>query len=189
LGFRFRKRISLLPGIRLNFSKSGVSTSIGGRGATINLGSKGTRSTVGIPGTGLSYSERLTSGGKTDGVTSTQSGQSGNAGGYLRIIFIAGLVLLVLSQMSHKADPNISQAPAPTEAKAPATAIVKVSALNCRVLPAKNAAIKIKLVSGSSVTVIARQAEWSQVSNGTTPCWVFNSYLSWTLRDGSPSVQ
>jgi hypothetical protein len=61
MGFRFRRSIKLLPGIRLNVSKSGVSTSIGGRGAHINIGPRGTRGTVGIPGTGISYSERLDS--------------------------------------------------------------------------------------------------------------------------------
>jgi hypothetical protein len=47
--------VKLFPGVRLNLSKSGVSTSIGGKGGTINIGPKGTTATVGIPGTGLSY--------------------------------------------------------------------------------------------------------------------------------------
>lgn len=60
MGFRFRKSIKLLPGVRINLSKSGVSTSIGRPGATINVSDKGVRGTVGVPGTGVSYSERLT---------------------------------------------------------------------------------------------------------------------------------
>jgi hypothetical protein len=60
VGFRFRKSFKIAPGVRLNLSKSGVSTSIGGRGATLNVGGKrGARATVGIPGTGISYSEHL----------------------------------------------------------------------------------------------------------------------------------
>ena len=62
MGFRFRKSIKLFPGVRLNLSKSGVSTSIGRPGATINIGQRGTRATVGIPGTGLSYSEKVSAG-------------------------------------------------------------------------------------------------------------------------------
>ena len=58
MGFRFRRSIKLLPGIRVNLSKSGVSTSIGTRGATINIKGDRVRTTVGIPGTGLSYSEQ-----------------------------------------------------------------------------------------------------------------------------------
>jgi hypothetical protein len=58
MGFRFRKRIKLFPGVSVNLSRSGVSTSVGRPGATINLGAKrGARVTVGIPGTGISYSE------------------------------------------------------------------------------------------------------------------------------------
>src|SRR6266404_9708386 len=52
---RFRRSIRILPGIRLNFGKRGVSTSIGVRGAHITVGHGKVRTTVGLPGTGLSY--------------------------------------------------------------------------------------------------------------------------------------
>ena len=55
MGFRFHRSVRILPGVRLNFSKSGVSTSIGTRGAWLTFGRKGTRTTVGLPGTGISY--------------------------------------------------------------------------------------------------------------------------------------
>ena len=55
MGFRFRRRVRLFPGLWFNVSKSGVSTSIGGRGVTLNLGPRGTRTTVGVPGSGLSW--------------------------------------------------------------------------------------------------------------------------------------
>ncbi len=58
MAFRFQKRIKIAPGVRLNISKSGVSTSIGGRGGTVNLSSKGIRTTVGVPGTGMSWSKQ-----------------------------------------------------------------------------------------------------------------------------------
>ena len=56
LGVRYRKSIQIVPGVKLNISKSGISTSIGKPGATVNLSSRGTRVTTGLPGTGLSYS-------------------------------------------------------------------------------------------------------------------------------------
>jgi len=59
MGFRFRRRVRIMPGFWLNVSKSGVSTSIGRRGATLNLSSKGTRTTVGLPGSGLAYRSPL----------------------------------------------------------------------------------------------------------------------------------
>jgi hypothetical protein len=55
MGFRFRKSIKLLPGVRVNISKGGASLSVGGRGATANISKRGVRTTVGIPGTGFSY--------------------------------------------------------------------------------------------------------------------------------------
>ena len=58
MGFRFSRRIRIAPGIRLNLSKSGVSTSIGGRGAWLTFGRR-PRATISLPGTGLSYSQTL----------------------------------------------------------------------------------------------------------------------------------
>ena len=53
--FRFRKTFSVLPGVKVNLSKTGVSTSLGGKGATLNVGHGKRMVTLGIPGTGLSY--------------------------------------------------------------------------------------------------------------------------------------
>ena len=52
---RFRRSVSLFPGVHLNLSKSGVSASFGVPGATLNVGHRGVMATVGLPGTGLSY--------------------------------------------------------------------------------------------------------------------------------------
>ena len=60
MGFRFQKRISVLPGVKVNLSKTRVSTTIGGKGAGINIGPDGKPMvTVGIPGTGMSYRQPL----------------------------------------------------------------------------------------------------------------------------------
>ena len=59
MAFRFNRRISLFKGLRLNLSKSGTSVSVGGRGGWLTFGKKGTRATVGIPGTGMSWSEKI----------------------------------------------------------------------------------------------------------------------------------
>jgi len=62
MGFRFFRRMNIAPGVRLNFSKSGISPSFGVRGARVTLGRTGVRTTVGIPGTGLFYTEVAGSG-------------------------------------------------------------------------------------------------------------------------------
>ena len=59
--FRFRKTISVLPGVKVNLSKTGVSTSVGGKGATLNIGHGKKNVTLGIPGTGLSYRTQASS--------------------------------------------------------------------------------------------------------------------------------
>lgn len=59
MGLRYRKSIKVLPGVKLNISKSGISTSVGKPGSTLNLSKRGVRTTVGIPGTGLSYSRTI----------------------------------------------------------------------------------------------------------------------------------
>lgn len=59
--FRFRKTFSILPGVRINLSKTGVSGSLGGHGATVNIGKHGENVTLGAPGTGLSYRTPVTS--------------------------------------------------------------------------------------------------------------------------------
>jgi len=62
MGFRFSRRLSILPGLKLNFSGSGISLSAGVRGAHLNFGSRGTYASLGIPGTGLSYRQRIGAG-------------------------------------------------------------------------------------------------------------------------------
>lgn len=62
MALRFRKSFKVAPGVRLNLSKSGISTSIGGKGLTANLSKRGTRVTTSIPGTGISSSKFYGSG-------------------------------------------------------------------------------------------------------------------------------
>lgn len=59
MGFRFRRSVRLFPGVRLNLSSKGISTSIGVRGASVTVGPRGGHLNVGIPGTGLSYRQPL----------------------------------------------------------------------------------------------------------------------------------
>ena len=59
MGFSFRKRLKIIKGLYLNFSKNGVSTSIGGDGLTMNIGKNGTRVRTSIPGTGIRYTKKL----------------------------------------------------------------------------------------------------------------------------------
>jgi hypothetical protein len=60
MGFRFFKRIKILPGVSLNLGKKGTSVSVGPKGAKVTIGSNGKVTTsVGIPGTGIYYRETV----------------------------------------------------------------------------------------------------------------------------------
>lgn len=56
---RYQKRIKIGPGLRLNLSKSGVSLTVGPRGAHYTIGQNGRRTkSLGIPGSGISWVSR-----------------------------------------------------------------------------------------------------------------------------------
>ena len=56
MGFRFRRSVKILPGIRLNFGKKGfTSTTIGGKFFKTNISNRGVKHTVSLPRTGVSY--------------------------------------------------------------------------------------------------------------------------------------
>jgi len=59
MGLRFQKRIKILPGLRLNVSKTGISWTMGTRGASVTARDGKLTGNVGVPGTGLSHRKRL----------------------------------------------------------------------------------------------------------------------------------
>ena len=103
MGWRFRKSIRILPGVRINIGKKGVnSISLGKRGATLNVSDHGTRVTLGMPGTGLSYSEKI-SGGQTPAHHVAASAEPpfaddkpamGKAGLFLVLVMVAAALLV-----------------------------------------------------------------------------------------------
>jgi ATPases of the AAA+ class len=62
MGWRFRKYITIFPGVRLNISKSGISFTFGAKGASVNVGKDGAYLNTSIPGTGLYNRQKIYSG-------------------------------------------------------------------------------------------------------------------------------
>src|SRR5260221_11280088 len=89
MGFRFRRSIRILPGLRLNMGKRGVSASVGVRGAHVTVGHGKIRETVGVPGTGLSYTH-------VNGTHQEARGEAPAAGVRRHIPWVCVLVLLGL---------------------------------------------------------------------------------------------
>ena len=83
MGFRFRRRVKIAPGVHLNFGKRGTSVSLGGHGVTTNFSKRGTRTTYSLRGTGLSYT------------TKTQKASGCGCAIPMMLLIIAFVVLLV----------------------------------------------------------------------------------------------
>ncbi len=75
MGLKFRRRQKLFPGVYLNFSTKGVSTTVGIKGFNVNLGKKGAHLNTGIPGTGL-YDRKKISDWNNNPSTKTEPNQS-----------------------------------------------------------------------------------------------------------------
>lgn len=59
MSIRFQRRIKILPGLWLNLSKTGISLTMGTRGATVTARDGELTGNMGIPGTGISFRKRL----------------------------------------------------------------------------------------------------------------------------------
>lgn len=77
MGWRFSKRITIVPGVRLNISPNGLSASVGPRGLSMTMGRNGTYLNAGLPGTGLSYRQRLDGARQSPSTSSSSTGYSG----------------------------------------------------------------------------------------------------------------
>jgi len=63
MGWSYRRSRKIAPGIRVNFSKRGLGLSVGPHHAKISISPTGRRRlSVGLPGTGLRYTDSLSSG-------------------------------------------------------------------------------------------------------------------------------
>lgn len=71
MGVKFRRRQKLFPGVYLNFSAKGVSTTIGIKGFNVNLGNQGAYLNTGLPGTGLYDRKKITGIGNSNSTTTT----------------------------------------------------------------------------------------------------------------------
>ena len=62
MGVRYRRSVKICKGVRVNFSKTGVSYTVGSKGASVNFGRNGVYANTGIPGTGIYARERIDGG-------------------------------------------------------------------------------------------------------------------------------
>ena len=111
MGLRFRKSVKLGP-LRINFSKSGVGYSVGGKGYRVTKRADGkTQTTASIPGTGIAYpnvSGSATKGNPSGG--STPPGKSSGGSGerfelkFGHVLLIVFVLLMMASCMANTSD-------------------------------------------------------------------------------------
>ena len=94
MGFRFQKRIRIFKGLTLNLSQSGTSWTVGGRGASVNVRGDKLTGNAGIPGTGISYRERLDA-------QSTEPSASKPGIGAGTVVFVIFLLVVLFFVFGH----------------------------------------------------------------------------------------
>lgn len=193
MGFRFRKTIRLLPGVRLNISKGGFSTSIGRPGATINVGKRGVRGTVGLPGSGLSYSDMIVKRGQGK-IRSTHAigydTPNENSPKPRNPLIIAVAVVAVIAALlfaaglmsARQSTPLASQHSGTTPLVAPLssapasnqkTESAHVTAkTNCRANPNSHAKVIATISDSQDLTILDRQSGWIRITTDNEDCWV-----------------
>jgi hypothetical protein len=172
MGFRFHKSIGIIPGLRINLSKTGVSASVGGKGATVNISPKGVTGTAGIPGTGMSYRKSLT----PTGLELARRGRW-NKWWLLVVVVVAVFGFFyarrALLPKLLETTPAISKVvPGLSAVAGPKTLTVSAPTANCRATPARDGAVQTKLTKGLALDEVERQGNWVHVKSGAVECWV-----------------
>lgn len=174
MAIRFRKSLRIAPGVRLNLTQRGVSTTVGPRGASVSVGSRGTRANVGLPGTGLSYSQQLSRG---DGGGAPPSSTQAQGNGCALLGLIGFMVLLVgMCSSSRTSEPGNTVGS--SEPIASETAYVSAPSVNCRSAPSKDGSVVAGWQQGDATTVVERSGAWTRVQSGKGLCWVSSALLS-----------
>jgi hypothetical protein len=183
-GLRFQKRLRILPGVRVNLSKSGASTSIGPRGADVNIGRDGVTTNAGIPGTGLSYRQKVGGGGHSHGMLGMAALVGGLAvWGVQHFDKIAHVLTPAQQSASATAPDSATQAATPTTDHSP----VNTASPGLRFVhrggsiirdAAKTSGHKLKKeVKGARVTLISQADGWAKVTDGNITGWMRSSVL------------
>jgi len=182
MGLRFQRVLRIFPWLRLNVSKSGVSGSVGPRGADINIGRHGVTTNAGIPGSGLSYRSKM--------------GGRGTWLGVLALVAALGYAAYRnadrLGMMAAHPPGSVAQAAKTlsatkrelgaqrvADAAAPASGIryVRRGGSDLRASPATSAQVLKKESRGAEVALLAVSGPWAQVRDGNITGWMRVSVL------------
>jgi hypothetical protein len=200
MGWRFKRVLNLFPFLRLNLSKSGLSTSVGPRGADVNIGRHGMTTNAGIPGTGLSYRQKMGGKGTLTGILMVVAGLGFAL--YKHNWDVGALITGKRASTTHAertiAPRGQSATAAPRAPRVAAGADVVAAAIaatgtlyisrnnsDLRSAPSYSATVLKRMVKGSTVTLLATSDDWRMVQDGATQGWM----RAGTLRDTPPGTK
>ena len=170
MGFRFQKRLSILPGVRINLSKGGVSTSLGPRGADVNIGKNGVTTNAGIPGTGLSYRSKLGGPGSKIGILALVAGL-----GFWAFQHFAKIEKAIAPEAGYM---TRAAATAPAETAPPSSVrYVHREGSVLRETESPSGKSVKKEAKGAQVTLLVRDGDWAKVQDADLVGWMRMSVL------------
>jgi hypothetical protein len=179
-GLRFQKRLTILPGLRINLSKSGVSASLCPRGADVNIGKDGVTANAGIPGTGISYRQKVSAGGgKWLGILAVVGGLAFWAFQHAGKIekFFAPTAPQAATAVPQPASPPQATSHAGVNTAAPGLRYVHRAGSVIRDEPKASGHVLKKESKGATITLISEEDGWSQVTDGNITGWMRASVL------------
>jgi hypothetical protein len=180
MGLRFHRVFSVLPGVRINLSKSGLSTSVGPRGADVNIGRHGVTTNASLPGTGLSYRSKLGSKSSKVGVIALVGGLAFAA--YKNVDKIVGFfhpsAASHATAMPHPSAASVAAQRVVSDAKATnGVRYVHRGGSDLRALPKTTAKVLKKEPKGEKVQLVALSGPWAEVRDGQLTGWMRASVL------------
>jgi hypothetical protein len=202
MGFKFRRSFTIVPGVRINLSRGGVSTSIGRPGATSNIDKRGVRGSVSLPATGVSYTDTIIKRGAQPG--SRGDFEERTAGTAVRrstrwiavraVVILAVIALLFAAGLQSAKDGGTSSTFTPANGGAgsglaldateeagqePAAASERsrararlVKDASCKSNPAPRAPLVAMMPGSQMVHVMDQQSVWTRVATDDQDCWV-----------------
>lgn len=198
MGWIFRQSVRILPGVRLNFGKTGMSVTVGVRGAHYTIGRNRHTFSVGIPGSGISYRETITPSAPNNSDTQPRGASSSTF--FTGVLIVISIFLTTVGaiaalgyamsssqklpapvadqrdgiMMLAEATPITSQPVTPTIAP---LKFYVTTAANLRSMPDSKAPILKVIPAKTQVTQFGRQGNWIQVGQAEASGWIHQSLL------------
>lgn len=194
MGWRFRRSIKILPGVKINFNKKSVGITVGKKGAHYTVNSKGKHTaSVGIPGTGLYYTQSASTsekkGSNSKGTIEKNAKTSGMKTGCLAVLLVFVLCIVISGIMTDwgkkasESSSTLEETLACEESEGikesvPDPVIMYASTtLNVRSGPGTEYDIIGSLNPGDEVEVIGQDNGWANIEYASA-AFVSLSYLS-----------